>query len=379
MFTGVHPARHGCYGPDPQLSPSLVTLPELLEAAGYTTSAVTAGAGLLPEIGFIRGFNRYERKDMSWETRQFDAQTNVNTAINWVEADHRCGNHGAFYFLHLFDAHYPYLPPLPATDYTELDYYAMASFVDIDQSLSRFAKPEREPLLDVDPQSLSLAKSYYQDAVAYTAREVSRLVDRLKSLGIFSDSFIIITGDHGEEFGERNRLFHRTLHDANIRPGMVVKPPSDSDIIVPDDPDLIDLLPTIANLLGEPVPEQSTGRAWTASRESRSRFTESVAPDYYLAVETNGYKGVFRFDTDDGIRPSKKALQSGPVESHYRVISALRDDPTSAASTAVPEAVQSDLLDQARAFVRTAHEHDSAHETEIPEDVRERLDDLGYA
>lgn len=75
---------------------------------------------------------------------------------------------------------------------------------------------------------------------------------------------------------------------------------------------------------------------------------------------------MFKFETDSGSRPSGTELNAGPVESHYRVIDALREDPTSGAATAVPEEARSELEDLALGFVRTTGEQESDSGTIIP-------------
>ena len=374
MFTGLHPGEHGCRGSSPGLPADVVTLPELLEANGYVCRAVTGGGGLLPEFGFGRGFHRYQRKEMSWRTREFDAQTNVNTVVDWAESTVETGTGPGFHFLHLFDAHYPYLPPLPVTDYDRLDYEAMETLIDTEQSSYTYPDIMQRDPLEVDDDNLELARRYYRDSLAYVDRQLRRLVARLKSLGIFDDSLIVVTGDHGEEFGERNLIFHRGLHDANIRPGMVVKPPAGSDIVVPDDPDLIDILPTVATAVGEPVPDQCSGRPWYEPRTEAPRTTEWFDSNYNVAVEQDGYKAIFVYERDGENRPAVDEVEAGPVYEEYHELASLRVGTTER----VPEETRRALAEIARRFVSTQRGTSSQTDQSVPEDVQRRLAELGY-
>lgn len=198
---------------------------------------------------------------------------------------------------------------------------------------------------------------------------MSRLVDQLKSLGLFEQSFIVVTGDHVEEFGERNRLFHRTLHDVNIQSGIILKPPADSDIVVPDDPDLIDFFSTVAELLGEPVPDQCADRPWVESRQSDPRFTESFADEYNLSVESDGYNGLFVFECADRSRSDESQLADGPLDGFYCVSAACRDDLSSWTETDVPAAKRESLRELARELVQDSATGTEGAEAAVPIDV----------
>lgn len=71
-------------------------------------------------------------------------------------------------------------------------------------------------------------EEWYSKSVKYTSEQIARLLRYLKTQELFDESLIIVTGDHGEEFGERGFFSHSSLYDMNIRPFMAVKPPVDS-------------------------------------------------------------------------------------------------------------------------------------------------------
>jgi arylsulfatase A-like enzyme len=153
--------------------------------------------------------------------RQNDARENMDKLLSWLERDLASGSTRVFNFLHLFDLHNPHWPPLP-TDQKELDlsmrrerlFDFADDYIDIDRSNV------------IDNDRTNLYKAYYEESVRYTAKQVDRLVRRLKQHEIFSESLIIITGDHGHEFyGTAKNAPTKTLYDDNIRQGMLIKPP----------------------------------------------------------------------------------------------------------------------------------------------------------
>lgn len=315
MLTGAHPGEHNYVGwrsggPNHKIRSDYPTLAELLTDRGYKCSAVVSHGRLLPEFGFGRGFDRYEFQNMvSWLDRPKDAGTVVDTLLRWIDRDTATRSGGLFYFAHLFDPHYPYLPPLPM-DSTDIDLAAIDEYRD-----------------DRTGDHVELIKQYYSRSVEYTAAQLERLVDGLKRQGIFDDALIVITGDHGEEFLDEGSAFHDYLHDVVLRPGMVVKPPSGSELPVPDECDLIDLLPTVATLVGTPVPDHCTGTAWQRSRDraGEPRITERIhADEYDLSVEIDGAKAIFTFESNYPYRPQREQVLAGPIDREFYSLAKLR-------------------------------------------------------
>jgi arylsulfatase A-like enzyme len=379
MLTGVHPAVHGCYSGNfgPRIRESLVTLPELLARNGYSCSGCVSAENLSPEIGYGRGFDRYELQPMSWETRDFDARSNVNAVIDWVTRDAELPDRLPFYFLHIFDAHYPYIPPLPLPDDLQLDYRSMERFIE-HVSYRDYLKLLKEDPLDIDTEALDLAKEYYRLSLSHVSRQLTRLIGTLKAEGIFDQSLIVVTGDHGEDFYERNFVFHHSLYDPNIRPAMIVKPPKDSEIIVPDDPDTVDFLPVIADLIGCEVPDQCAGRKWNETREERPRITERLLDVYNVSVEIAGVKGIFTYDENNPNRPTEAQIDSGPImEEYYRVESG-RTRNREVAQDTVPDEIRTNLRTTAERFMRQQTRHARSQPVKISADVTNRLKDLGY-
>jgi arylsulfatase A-like enzyme len=171
----------------------------------------------------------------------------------------------------------------------------------------------------MDDNKIDLIKSYYYTAVSYAANQIKRLVLHLKHLNLYSDSLIIITGDHGEDFLEREFAGHNSVTDANIRPGMILKPPTDSNLDVPNNADIIDLLPTIAELVGESPPKQCDGVAWqNNSKSDIPRITERISPDSFtISLEKNSTKAIYTYEENHPKYPTKNQLENGPIDTRY--------------------------------------------------------------
>jgi len=99
-----------------------------------------------------------------------------------------------FAFLNYYDAHEPYLPPAPYDTlfgprhlWNLYDHYP--------------ERADRREMEQMTPEHLQGERDAYEGAIAYLDREIGRLLDTLEQRGDLANTMVIITSDHGEEFG----------------------------------------------------------------------------------------------------------------------------------------------------------------------------------
>jgi arylsulfatase A-like enzyme len=169
-----------------------------------------------------------------------------------------------FAFLNYYDAHAPYEMP--------------------ERSIHRFGtrpRNRRELAAIVDwmqlirekpsPSQIDFARNAYDDCVADLDEQIGRLVDELERRGVLERTWVIVTGDHGESFGEHpHEFWHGTsLHQAQRRVPLVIVPPpgGPSPRVVGEPVSLRDLPATIVDVLGwradSPFPGLPLSRFWT--------------------------------------------------------------------------------------------------------------------
>jgi len=170
LLTGLYPSRHGVWGsslPDVagrRLPASAVTLAERLRSEGFHTLASTGGGFVSAVWGFARGFDRYVEVPRSVGGKDLEQ---VMSAVEELLASAR---QPFFLFVHTYSVHHPYggeTPPDPSS-------YAA----------------DRE-----------LAWRRYLDGVAYVDASLAHLADMLAEHG---PTTIVVTSDHGEEFGDHD-------------------------------------------------------------------------------------------------------------------------------------------------------------------------------
>jgi len=125
----------------------------------------------------------------------------------------------------------------------------------------------------------------YDGGIAYQDASFARLIGWLKQRGLYDKALIIITGDHGEAFGERGLMDHGVgVHEDQVHIPLLVKYPFQTAASVVTAPvSHVDLLPTILDMLGYPIPSYLQGRSLRnpAGLERRTIYAESFFPSFH--------------------------------------------------------------------------------------------------
>jgi arylsulfatase A-like enzyme len=120
----------------------------------------------------------------------------------------------------------------------------------------------------------------YDDEIRFNDHYFGELVERLEERGLYRDSMLVLTSDHGEEFGERGGSGHGfTLFEEVVRVPLVVKYPGNAGAgtSVEAPVSLLDVLPTVLATAGLPVPPGRRARSSGAIRHRTSRKTAARA------------------------------------------------------------------------------------------------------
>lgn len=135
----------------------------------------------------------------------------------------------------------------------------------------------------------------YVSAISSLDENVGRLVDCLKEKGIYDNTVIVYTSDHGCHFKTRNAEYKRSCHDSSIRTplafgGGAIEKEGRRDCLA----SLIDLPPTLLTLAGIPVPESYSGIALPLNKaEAEERdcvFVQISESQIGRAVRTKDWK-----------------------------------------------------------------------------------------
>ena len=209
MLTGLMPSFHGA-NRSHKLSTSVPFLPEILSGAGYETLGVVSGAYLSQAFGFERGFDSYRfLKDARAE--------NVVDAGLLLARESRGRRH--FLFLHLFDAHWPYLPPREFLDRFD---QRPPDISDIMPKIIYGKRPR-------GPEEIQQFVNLYDGEIAYLDQQLGRFFEGLREAGLYDRSLILLTADHGESFYEHGMWQHsESLYQEVTHVPLIVKWPGGS-------------------------------------------------------------------------------------------------------------------------------------------------------
>ncbi|HEY7697001.1 MAG TPA: sulfatase, partial [Vicinamibacteria bacterium] len=242
MLTGLPPSINGVSRwrkPDS----SVAYLPEILSRAGYRTNGIVSGPLLSQSFGFERGFDVYHA--FHDETR---APELAKAALEML---HRGRGQPQFLFLHFFDAHWPYWPGDELT----------TRFGPLSTDTSGLLYKVRNQIPPANKEEVRHMMDLYDAEIVYVDREVGRFLDELKNAGMYENSLIIVTADHGEAFLEHGFWEHgQTLYQEMVHVPLLVKWPGEpAPRRVASLVSQADLFPTILEAAGIPPAETAYG------------------------------------------------------------------------------------------------------------------------
>jgi arylsulfatase A-like enzyme len=210
--------------------------------------------------------------------------------LDWL--DRQPGGRPLFVFLNYVDAHDPYIVP-PGFD------RHFGLYPNGDEALRNLQtwhlRVRRPPVPDDLRQ---MASDAYDDSIAYLDDQLGRLFDALKCRGVLKDTWLVITSDHGEQFGEHGLFLHgNSLYRPLIDVPLVIVPPEGeppSGLRIKQVVSLRDLPATAVDRLGlandAPFPGQSLARYWDAfaSSAASTRAADPVLSEVSLQGALKG-------------------------------------------------------------------------------------------
>jgi arylsulfatase A-like enzyme len=212
LFTGLYPDAHQTVRPLDRLGDAYRTLAEELSDAGYDTAGVVSGPYLRRAHNLNQGFARWNEAAASQEHQDAHGDVTNPTMLEGLERalSERDPERPLFLFAYFWDPHYDYVPPAP--------YDSM--FVgpdDVPVPMQGYGRDGRVHA-GSPPQALSYVLSQYDGEIRWTDETLGAFFAKLREAGLWDDTLLIVTADHGEEFfehgwkGHKNNLFAESVH-----------------------------------------------------------------------------------------------------------------------------------------------------------------------
>lgn len=326
LFTGLLPPAHGVRdNADRPLAPAVTTLAEVLKSQGFRTAAFVGSVVLHADRGLAAGFDTYGDVPPNASGpfgRQRPGNEVVDEAVEWLE---RSAGSPFLLWTHLYDPHLPYDPP----------------------------EPHR-----------SAHSSPYVGELLFADSQVGRLLATLDRLELADRTIVIVAGDHGEGLGEHGEETHgQLLYDSVLRVPLIVRVPSVSPRRVADVVRLIDVMPTVLDLLDLKAPPSdgiSLSGGLHGQRVDVEAYSETLYPVRMGKAPVHALRDG-RFKLIAGPRPELYDLRQDPfeqqnvIDQRSRIATAMRGRLSALAARAA-----------------------SGLEVDVPAELRERLSALGY-
>ncbi|MEM6674235.1 MAG: sulfatase [Planctomycetota bacterium] len=364
MFTGVLPIEHGVLaniaeGRSYERREDLATLAEFFAAAGYATDAVVSAYPLRPEFGLATGFERYATP----RRRQRNASSATDAALEAIATQLEQGGPGLLW-IHYFDPHGPYSPPLPwvrpfEVTPEEADVLRSRGFTD------RAQRPTGQW------NELAAGISAYNGEIAFADQEIARLFADAEASGwLAEDTVVVVAADHGEGLNQHGEPGHGLIWEEQLRVPLLFRVNGVAPRRLAEPVSLADLAPTLLHVLDLPGTE-----AFLEQVTGVNRFAPTVGhADLRILGHTSP-----RLSSGDDLG---YAIRAGRWKLHRladgtRLLFDLEEDPDelvdlSEERTDVIRKLEVELdsmLERASAEVRT---------TEASDEVQSALRSLGY-
>lgn len=294
ILTGLLPGEHGARDNGGfTVDESVPTLAGTLAGIGYRTGGFVSAFPIRAATGIARGFDVYDDDFAAdpgaglGEIQRPGAAT-LARALDWLDEPSEAP---PFLFFHLFEPHRPYEPPPPFA--------------------ARF-----EP---------------YDGEIAESDRVVGELLDELRERGLYAPALVVLLSDHGESLGEHGEAGHGIfVYRPVIQVPMIVKLPDGARAgdRFSTAVQLVDVVPTVLDLLGLEPPAPLPGRSLVAQLDDpqpRPIYAESYAPQLHFGWSPLVSLVEFPLQYIEAPRPELYHLVEDPDQLDNRV-DALPDD-----------------------------------------------------
>ncbi len=266
--------------------------------------------------------------------REYCSPRTLSAAMNWLETNHQ---HDSFFlWIDMWDPHEPFDCPL----------YDYARYADPSYAGDRMLYPHYGRPTYMSDAEMENARALYAGNVTLVDRWMGYFFELVERLGLFEDTLIIWLSDHGHLFGEHDLqgkpgAEFGTLYETTAHVPLIVHHPDGlgagervSGLVQP-----VDILPSVLEFMGTPVPEAVQGRSFwplvgdtsPAGRDYAfsSRFPAGAGDATYTPVQGavfDGWVGSDRIVEPSTVTSDEWAFLCAPGDGHSELYN-LRDDP----------------------------------------------------
>jgi arylsulfatase A-like enzyme len=256
LWTGMYPAQHHFISEKAKLDPNFVTLAEVVKPSGLYTAGFMANGFIDAFWGFAEGWDTLH--NAIHEGGGLKAEDLVKSAKTFFTQH---GKNPFFVYLGTIDAHVSWRAHLPwIAKYDSEPYEGPFVKACLDPQLDQIVAGK----LKVTERDKTRITALYDSDVSYNDQQFGELVKILDGGGHTDDTMIIMTADHGEELWDHGKIGHgQSLREELVHVPLVIYYPPlfPAGKSVEEGVEIVDLLPTIADVLGQKIPGDVQGES----------------------------------------------------------------------------------------------------------------------
>jgi arylsulfatase A-like enzyme len=331
---------------------------------------------MLEQHGYAQGFGTWQAFISAPGQLKPRGDVLRKHSLRWVEQTMRTDpDKPKLLYLQYMEPHTPYEPPQPY----RAQFVRGSDAIDEAKAKTKLIEQRR-----LTPAEIERLESLYDGEVAAVDHELRLLFDELGKAGLLENAIIVITADHGEEFGEHGTMLHGfTLFNGVMRiPLIIVAPGYPAGGVVDDNVSLVDVAPTLLELTGTTPSPSFEGRSlaplmlppYAPARISAGLRAAIGGSNVIGEIEPFTGKTDFRRHTQAIVGGDEKLLvnPAGQMVMYNLVKDPLETEqlPPDDALSERLQAYRTDLKERARA--------DGASTRPMDDATREKLRALGY-
>ena len=388
LFTSAYPTSHEMVSATFSLNESARTLTEWFAEQGYATAGFVhntlGGKGSGLDQGYEHFVEKPPQRDMTDEMRAQGLHT-MRPIMDYIRGydDER----PFFTYIHTVEPHWPYEGTIPDREpwtdtdpasWPELNELVYEQRVLVQQaSAVGLTEDERARLL---AGQLDTVWDLYDADIRRADVGVRRVTTALQATGHWDDTIFLLLSDHGEEFLEHGFWFHdQSVYEELVHVPFVLRVPglTDAGARIDTPVQLLDVAPTLADLLGQPAWPQWQGRSLVPLLTD-PRAAEDWPSAITMRINVDREMGGDRGDRETALVRGQHKLILHHDHEHTRLFD-LAADPgeqhdLSAQQPGRAESLRRELFDRVRGLrplgIRDQQEHS--------DELRQHLIELGY-
>jgi len=408
LFTSLYPYTHGVMHRyvNNTLNEDIKTLPEVLKGRGYKTAAFTGGLDYNRRFGHMRGFENY--KDMEsgsvWPTSIVGFSAVLEKATKWID---KKSKEKFFLFLHAYDLHCPFDPPekfkgtfsrIKGKNITVDNALCLRGYQNSQDGtyIAYYHQTVQQKEVILAQDDIDYLRNLYDEEILTVDDLIGNFLDSLDKTTL-DHTIIVIFSDHGEMFAKHGRfgragMVRGTLYDEVTHVPLIIKIPGQKGKTVEGLTQIIDVMPTLLNILGLSVPDGTQGKnlipMMTGAKESVNEFVfagskyewfrRSFARILYPVKSINASIRDRRWKL---IYEIKEIKEEGSIEETYELFDVLNDpdelhnliDKEVTVTSALKRKLSKWSKESRKEFFQN-----KSREIELPEKLIERAKKMGY-